>query len=53
VPDKAKTAPRANRAENMSTGGATADLPLYDKTGKPAFAHPHYWASFVLIGNWR
>ena len=36
--------------------GATVsktDLPLYDKTGKPPFAHPHYWASFVLIGNWR
>ena len=51
--NKTRTARGANRAENMSTGGTAADLPLYDKTGKPAFAHPHYWASFVLIGNWR
>ena len=21
--------------------------------GKAQFAHPHYWASFILIGNWK
>jgi CHAT domain-containing protein len=29
------------------------DLPLFVKDAKKPFAHPHYWASFVLIGNWR
>jgi CHAT domain-containing protein/Tfp pilus assembly protein PilF len=29
------------------------DAPLYDKHGKPPFAHPYYWSPFVLFGNWR
>jgi CHAT domain-containing protein len=28
-------------------------LALYEKTGKSKFSHPHYWSSFVLIGNWK
>ncbi len=42
-----------NRAEVINSGTKKIELPLYDKTGKPPFAHPYYWASFVLIGNWR
>ena len=29
------------------------EVPLYEKIGKPQFAHPHYWSSFIMIGNWR
>lgn len=29
------------------------ELPLFVKDAKRPFSHPHYWASFVLIGNWR
>ena len=29
------------------------EVPLYDKMAKPPFAHPHYWSSFIMIGNWR
>ena len=28
-------------------------LALLEKDSKKVFAHPHYWASFILIGNWR
>jgi VWFA-related protein len=29
------------------------DLPLWEEAKHPPLAHPHYWASFILIGNWR
>jgi len=29
------------------------NLPLFVKDPQKPFAHPHYWASFVLIGNWQ
>jgi CHAT domain-containing protein len=29
------------------------EAPLFQKDGKKPFAHPYYWSSFVLIGNWR
>ncbi|CAN5479063.1 hypothetical protein BH10ACI3_BH10ACI3_18710 [soil metagenome] len=38
---------------DVSTFLAARRAPLYDKTGKPPFAHPFYWAPFVLIGNLR
>jgi CHAT domain-containing protein len=41
------------RSEVVGTNVGKSALSLYDKTGKPPFAHPHYWSSFVLIGNWR
>ncbi|MCI0490902.1 MAG: CHAT domain-containing protein [Blastocatellia bacterium] len=28
-------------------------LPLYKRDPKARFAHPHYWAPFILIGNWK
>lgn len=32
--------------------GKTNLLPYVKDTRRP-YAHPHYWASFVLIGNWK
>ncbi len=29
------------------------ESPLFVKDAKRPFAHPYYWSSFVLIGNWR
>jgi CHAT domain-containing protein len=30
-----------------------ADAPLYRRDDRKPFAHPYYWAPFILIGNWR
>lgn len=30
-----------------------ADAPPYKRDGKKPFAHPYYWAPFILIGNWK
>lgn len=42
-----------NRSEKIVLVGSAVELPLFEKDEKNPFAHPHYWASFVLIGNWR
>jgi CHAT domain-containing protein/Tfp pilus assembly protein PilF len=33
--------------------GKKQDAPLYDKLKNPPYAHPFYWAPFVLFGNWK
>lgn len=43
----------SNRSGVVDFGGRKIELPLYQKDEKKPFAHPHYWSSFVLIGNWR
>ena len=43
----------ASRSDVINAGGKKVALPLFVKDEKKPFAHPHYWASFVLIGNWR
>lgn len=35
------------------SSGRKIGLPYFVKDAKNPFAHPHYWASFILIGNWR
>ena len=29
------------------------DAPLFKRDDKKPFAHPYYWAPFILIGNWK
>jgi CHAT domain-containing protein len=29
------------------------ELKPFKKDEKTPFAHPYYWSSFILIGNWR
>lgn len=41
------------RAELAGKILSELDLPLFVKDDEMPFAHPHYWSSFVLIGNWR
>lgn len=43
----------ARRSDVVDLSGAKIELPLFEKDAKHPFAHPHYWSSFVLIGNWR
>ena len=42
-----------NRSGVFKTDNQKIELPKYKKDEKKPFAHPHYWAAFVLIGNWR
>ena len=41
------------RSELVALSGEKIELTRYEKDLKHPFAHPHFWASFVLIGNWR
>ena len=43
---------KANRARRAKVAGAAnMDLPLFAADPKAPYAHPYYWAPFVLIGN--
>jgi CHAT domain-containing protein len=46
---------RENTGTNFqgSTGGIPAKFLLFQKNPDKPFEHPHYWASFVMVGNWR
>jgi CHAT domain-containing protein len=46
------TTGQGTRAEEFAAG-VRANLPPYVKDPRRPFAHPFYWAPFVLIGNWR
>lgn len=52
-PEVIKKAKDGRGVETFFIGEDKIDLPFYENTGKPKFAHPYYWASFVLIGNWK
>lgn len=41
------------RSELIDLSGKKVELLLYEKDAKKPFEHPHYWSSFVLIGNWK
>lgn len=41
------------RSGIFTVNGKKYELPLWEKDDKKPFAHPHFWSSFVLIGNWR
>ena len=32
---------------------ATAGQPLFKADPNKPYAHPYFWAPFILIGNWR
>nr|MDQ2687918.1 CHAT domain-containing protein [Armatimonadota bacterium] len=42
---------RAGRA--VEDEGDAANLPLFKTDPAHPYAHPYYWAPFVLIGNWK
>lgn len=41
------------RSELINLSSQEVLLPLFVKDPQRPFSHPHYWASFILIGNWR
>ena len=49
----ASSAPsKTNRAQRAKVAGAAnTDLPLFVTNPKAPYAHPYYWAPFVLIGS--
>ena len=49
---KTPEAASAERSEKFGRGSGS-DLPLFQKDERRPFAHPFYWAPFILIGNWR
>jgi len=51
--DVAKAAANGRRSDPISIDGSEPKLIAFVADPSKPFAHPHYWASFVLIGNWR
>jgi CHAT domain-containing protein len=45
------------RGEAVTRAGvvhvAAKDAPVFRRDVKKPFAHPYYWAPFILIGNWK
>ena len=42
-----------NRAEPFTSQGGNITQPAFVPDPKAPYAHPFYWAPFILIGNWR
>ena len=42
---------KATEHQDTSNRGLAPDVP--NEPGPQGFAHPYYWAPFVLMGNWR
>ena len=40
-------------ADAVNQSAEQSDLPPFPYDPKTPFAHPFYWAPFILIGNWR
>jgi len=38
---------------NGTTSDGTSNLPQTEKDPQAPFAHPFFWAPFILIGNWK
>lgn len=41
------------RSELIALSGQKSLQPLFKVDPKAPLAHPHYWAPFILIGNWK
>jgi CHAT domain-containing protein/tetratricopeptide (TPR) repeat protein len=41
------------RADVVGTSAAREAAPAFTPDPRAPFAHPYYWAPFILIGNWR
>ena len=48
-----KPTPGGARSDPIVFDDSQAGLPPFTRDPSKPFAHPHYWAPFVLIGNWR
>ena len=43
----------ATRAVTLDDPELDKYAPPFQRDPKAPFAHPYYWAPFILIGNWR
>ncbi|HEY0173824.1 MAG TPA: tetratricopeptide repeat protein [Pyrinomonadaceae bacterium] len=50
--DESSTTGAAARTRGSELA-ARSNLRPFDRDARRPFAHPYYWSSFVLIGNWR
>jgi CHAT domain-containing protein/Tfp pilus assembly protein PilF len=50
---KSNPPPQPGSLRSVKIEGRTIQLSLFQRDPQNPFAHPFYWASFVLIGNWR
>jgi CHAT domain-containing protein/tetratricopeptide (TPR) repeat protein len=41
------------RADALTVSGQAADGPPFEIDKNAPYAHPYYWAPFILFGNWR
>lgn len=51
--DQGTAAKRDRGAHPVAQGGASKGPPAFQPDTEAPFAHPYYWAPFILIGNWR
>lgn len=52
-PEVVSAGSRARRADLVGADGPKpGETSRFEQAGKP-YAHPYYWAPFILIGNWR
>jgi CHAT domain-containing protein len=50
VPDASTQIRNLTRADIVYV--SETDAPLFKYEDQKKFAHPYYWAPFILIGNW-
>jgi len=42
-----------DRAEIVKSNSTASHLPAFTSDPNAPYAHPYYWAPFILIGNWK
>ena len=45
--------PASGDTDKPTSSNGNGTMELYKPDTKARFAHPHYWAPFILIGNWK
>jgi len=48
-----KRAAEEKRGLGVAAMGVESGMKAYTRDAKLPFGHPHYWAPFILIGNWK
>jgi len=43
----------SSRGDSTLAGEIDREFPVFTKDKAKPYAHPYYWAPFILIGNWR
>jgi CHAT domain-containing protein len=51
--DPSQASGKIRSVSPIEDDGATTAAPKFPSEGQPRYAHPYYWAPFILIGNWK